>query len=115
MSRSDLTAPRDGRSPPTSLRLEAASARCCKEERNLAKKRQRLMQVGEPGTKSKLSLSVANDCDRRPRICRLVTCSSCCGAPTSKTLMVDLCSDVLRIMDFPVVHEFAHVWKPSKL
>ena len=86
-----------------------------KEERNLAKKRQRLMQVGEPGTKSKLSLSVANDCGRPPRICRLVTCSSCCSVPTSKALMVDLCSDVLRIMDFPVVHEFAHVWKPSKL
>ena len=70
-----------------------------KEERNLAKKRQRLMQVGEPGTKSKLSLSVANDCGRPPRICRLVTCSSCCSVPTSKALMVDLCSDVLRIMD----------------
>ena len=80
-----------------------------KEEKNLAKKRQRLMQVDEPGTKSKLSLSVANDCGR------LVTCSSCCSAPTSKALMVDLCSDVLRIMDFPVLHEFAHVWKPSKL
>ena len=41
-----------------------------KEERNPAKKRQRLMQVGEPGTKSKLSLSVvANDCGRPPRIC----------------------------------------------
>ena len=86
-----------------------------KEERNLAKKRQRLMQVGESGTKSKLSLSVANDCGRPPRICRLVTCSSCCSAPTSKALMVDLCSDMLRIMDFSVVHEFAHVWKPSKL
>ena len=68
-----------------------------KEERNLAKKRQRLMQVGEPGTKSKLSLSVANGCGRPPRICRLVTCSSCCSVPTSKALMVDLCSDVLRM------------------
>ena len=80
-----------------------------------AKKRQCLMQVGEPGAKSKLSLSVTNVCDRPPRICRLVTCSSCCSAPTSKTLMVDLYSDVLRIVDFPVVHEFAHVQKPSKL
>ena len=71
-----------------------------KEERNLAEKRQRLMQVGEPGTKSKLSLSVANGCGRPPRICRLVTCSSCCSVPTSKALMVDLCSDVLRNMDF---------------
>ena len=71
-----------------------------KEERNLAKKRQRLMQAGEPGTKGKLSISVANDFGRPPRICRLVTCSSCCSVPTSKALMVDLCSDVLRIMDF---------------
>ena len=56
----------------------------------------------KPGTKSKLSLSVAtaNDCGRPPRICRRVTCSSCCSVPTSKALMVDLCSDVLRIMDF---------------
>ena len=30
MSRLGLTAPRDGRSSPTSLRLEAASAECCK-------------------------------------------------------------------------------------
>ena len=70
-----------------------------KEERNPAKKRQRLMQAGEPGTKSKLSISVANDFGRRPRICRLVTCSSCCSVPTSKTLVVDLYSDVSRIMD----------------
>ena len=70
-----------------------------KEERNLAKKRQRLMQAGEPGTKGKLSISVANDFGRPPRICRLVTCSSCCSVPTSKALVVDLCSDVSRIMD----------------
>ena len=53
-----------------------------KEERNPAKKRQ-LMQAGEPGTKGKLSISVANDFGRPPRICRLVTCSSCCSVPTS--------------------------------
>ena len=46
-----------------------------KEERNLAKKRQHLMQAGKPGTKSKLSLSVANDCGKPPRICRLLTWS----------------------------------------
>ena len=57
------------------------------------------MQTGESGTKSKLSLSVANDCERPLRMCRLVTCSSCCSVPTSKVL-IDLCSDVLRIMDF---------------
>ena len=98
MSPSGLTTPRDGRSSPMSLRLAAVSA--AKEERNLAKKRQRLMQAGESGTKSKLSLSVANDCERPPRICRRVTCSSCCSVPASKTLTVDLRSDVLRIMDF---------------
>ena len=58
-----------------------------KEERNLAKKRQRLMQAGDPSTKDKLSLSVANDCGRPPKICRLVTCSSCCAVPTSKALI----------------------------
>ena len=57
------------------------------------------MQAGEPGTKGKLSISVANDFGRPPRICRLVTCSSCCSVPTSKALVVDLCSDVSRIMD----------------
>ena len=40
-----------------------------KEERNEARKRQCLMQAEEPGTKSKLSLSVADDCGRPPRIC----------------------------------------------
>ena len=86
-----------------------------KEERNLAKKRQRLMQVGEPGTKSKLSLSVANDCGRPPRICRLVTCSSLLQRANQQGFDGRSMFRCVRIMDFPVVHEFAHVWKPSKL
>lgn len=85
-----------------------------KEERNLAKKRQRLMQAGEPGTKGKLSISVANDCGRPPTICRLVTCSSCCSVPTSTTLMVDLCSDVLRIMDLDRMRLCMHLLVVAK-
>ena len=87
--------------------------KAAKEERNLAKKLQRLMQAGESGTKSKLSLSVANDCGRPPRICGLVTCSSCCCVSTSKILMVDLCSDVARIMDF--VKKSGCAWVCSRL
>ena len=55
------------------------------EDSNQAKKRQRLMQAGEPGTKSKLSLSVANDCDR----------------PGDLQLLLQ--------------RKFAHVWRPSQL
>ena len=85
------------------------------EERNLAKKRQRLMQAGEPGTKGKLSIiSVANDFGRPPRICRLVTCSSCCSVPTSKALVVDLCSDVLRIMDLERMRLCMHLLVVAK-
>ena len=84
-----------------------------KEERNLAKKRQRLMQAGEPGAKGKLSISVANDFGRPPRIW-LVTCSSCCSVPTSKALMVDLCSDVLRIMDLERMRLCMHLLVVAK-
>ena len=97
-----------------------------KEERNLAKKRQRLMQVGEPGTtgtagKQKWSLILPSSArvskltyvtivgTRHPELDTFQNDiiqfgnylqGEQCSVPTSKALMVDLCSDVLRIMDF---------------